>query len=98
MSDSYSVTKTRSALARLSAHNRNPDPDEVAEARANLACANIDQRIRESIRSGARLGELHAGHLIGLLLSHCHIPGDEVDRIEAEVRALVRAARAGDQG
>ncbi|WP_028652759.1 hypothetical protein [Nocardioides halotolerans] len=93
MSDLSSVTQTRSALARLSAHNPNPDPDEIAAARASLACAKLDNRLRECARDDVQLDDVHAGHLVGLLLSICSVPGDDVIRIEKDVRAAVRAAR-----
>ena len=87
-----SVTQTRSALARLYANQPNPEEAVASLARANLACAKIDNRIREYIRAAdTNLNETHIAHLVGLLLSGAGVGGEAVTLLE---RAVYEAAAA----
>lgn len=84
-----SQTQARSLVANA---HRSGDADLIQLHKANLACANIDNRIREQLRE-AELDAVHVGHLVGLLLSGSHVDGATVTVVEKLVRDAVEAAQ-----
>ena len=87
-----SVTKARSAIARLHRGTEEPDPELLALARANMACAKIDARIRE-VTTDAELNGAHVGHLVGLLLMQTRVGGETVQLIEKLAADAVASAQ-----
>lgn len=85
------TTKARSEVAR--ANMGTPDPDLVELRKANLACSNLDAKLREQLRY-AKLHPAHVAHLVGLLLSGCDVDGPTATVIEKLARDAVEAARA----
>jgi hypothetical protein len=90
-----SPTKARSKLARLHMGG-DPDPDLKRLLKADLACANIDNKVREQL-VGARLQPVHVGHLVGLLLMESGVDGANVTLIEKLVREAVDAGHKADK-
>jgi hypothetical protein len=93
---SYPELNPRSEAARMNGlrtYGRQPTPEEENHAAASWRTARLDDELRGTARAGIRLDDVQVGHIVGLLLSICHVPGDEVERVEADVRALVRAVR-----
>lgn len=92
-----STTKARSQLARLHMGNSNPDPDLLQLRLANLACAKIDKKIRDSLAvDGAKLGPAHVAHLVGLLLLQSGVGGETVGLVERLAREAVENVQATD--
>lgn len=87
------VPQARGVVAGLHSHGAVPDPAVLDAARATLATSLLDREIRTRLaQSGARLNDAQVGHLVGLLLIECGVAAESIARIEADVRAAVRAA------
>lgn len=93
MTDEYNVRRAAALLGGLSAHGRTPDPAAEAHARRALATARLDRELRTAARSGVVLGDVQAGHLVGLLLSGCGVTGEVLTALEHLARVAVRAAQ-----
>ncbi len=74
-----------------------PTPDVEAQLRADLATSKLDAAIRQALR-GARLGDAHLGHLIGLLLNESGVDGATSTVLEKMVREAVRTSQAAKDG
>lgn len=84
------TTKARSLLAHAA---RLGDTELIELRKANLACSNLDIKLREQLRY-AKLHPAHVAHLVGLLLSGCDVDGPTATVIEKLARDAVEAARA----
>jgi hypothetical protein len=86
-------TQARSKLA-VAHMGGDPDPDHKRLLRANLACANLDNKIRKEL-ADVELYPVHVGHLVGLLLMSAGADG--VALIEKLARDAVEARQTRDQ-
>lgn len=82
------TTKARSLLAHAV---RSRDEELVELRKANLACSNLDAKVREQLRY-AKLRPEHVAHVVGLLLSGCDVDGPTATVIEKLARDAVEAA------
>lgn len=83
------------ARAQLAtAHRREFDAsaEDLRILRGDLACANIDAKIRRYSKD-AELSGPHVAHLVGLLLANAHVDGNTVRLIEGLARDAVEAAQ-----
>lgn len=92
MSDSnartdLSTTQARSLVANA---HRGDDADLIRLHKANLACANLDNKIRIEL-AVADVAPVHVGHLVGLLLAASHVDGPTVALIEKLARDAAEA-------
>lgn len=86
------VIRARNTLARLYRNKGEPDADQVAAAKANLATSFLDREIR--IRTTeVLLDDANVGHLVGLLLMQAGAAGADVTEIESLARFAVRKAQ-----
>ena len=90
----YNSRREAARMNGLRTYGRVPTPEEENEAASSWRTARLDEELRGTERAGIRLDDAQAGHLVGLLLMICKVSGDEVERIEADARAAVRAARS----
>lgn len=89
-----STAKARSRLAIASRSSVDVDEEGMALLRANMACANIDNKIRHQ-SVDATLRGVHVGHLVGLLLNNANVDGATSTLIEKLARDAVEAAQNG---
>ncbi|WP_418062423.1 hypothetical protein [Pimelobacter simplex] len=83
---------TAQARSRVANARQHGLPEDLIQLyKANLACANIDNKIRIELRE-AQLDPVHVGHLVGLLMSSSGIDGATVGVVEKLVRDAAERA------
>lgn len=83
-------------LARMSRFGNEPTPDEVLEARRDLALANMDKATRDMLRDSQGLSPVGAAHIIGLILGESGVKYDAATVIEGIVRHAVSDAQSSE--